>query len=115
MNAIVLVPNVPTRYDHLLQQRVPSIDVGKAANFGEIKLLSPYDPAGGVGNIEAAIDDVCIAIQKLPGNIQPTIVMAGDPVLISVAVAKALRYFDKINVLRWNRNDNDYEQLEIQL
>jgi len=65
MNTIVLVPNVPTRYDHLLQQRVPSIDVGKAANYGEIRLLSPYDPAGGVGNIEAAIDDVVINIRKL--------------------------------------------------
>jgi len=41
--------------------------------------------------------------------------MAGDPVLISVAVAKALRVFDKIHVLRWNRMANDYEKLEIEL
>lgn len=115
MKTLVLVPNVPTRYDHLLQQRVPSIDVGKAANFGEIKLLSPYDPAGGVGNIHAAIDDVCIAIDKLTVDVRPTIVMAGDPVLISVAVAKALRYFGAIKVLRWNRNSNEYDQLEIEL
>lgn len=107
----VFVPNVPTRYDHVIQQRVPSIDISKAAEFGDIKLLSDYDPSAGKTDFKSALIDM--ELLNIETGTAPYVLMAGDPILISMAIHHCLERFGMVTALRWDRNNSRYEPVEL--
>lgn len=103
MTRIVHIPNVPMRWDVILQKLVPTMDLEPATKFGDLEVMTKRDPRD-----SAAISEVR---RKAASSVRTTdyILCVGDPVLIGVAVADALNAFGSCQLLRWNKTKRGYD------
>lgn len=111
--ARVYLPHVPTRYDHLTNSRVPSVDFGPAAAFGQLVELTTYDRAISSDEIDDALEQIQTNLSQLTDR--DYIVAAGDPILIAAAVSYAHDLIGVARVLRWDRQTKKYNLVEVVL
>ena len=113
MNRKVLVPNLPTRWDAAVKQRVPSIDLNTAAQYGELSCAT----VGPVTQEELPnqLHHVELAVQTLGED--DLILVIGDPVLYGAALFYAVQRnpMKKANVLRWDKQRRVYDMIEVKL
>lgn len=112
MNRKVFIPNLPTRHDEATQQRVPSLDLNPAAQFGELVTLTE----GALHDLPAlhrARDAIRIATMK---DLRPQdcILCVGDVALTALCIAHALARNGHVTLLRWDRNKRSYDAVEVE-
>lgn len=107
----VFIPSLPTRFDAATKERVPSLDLNPAAQYGElVKLVE--GPVDG-DNINEAIDQVKTGINDC--GIDDYILCVGDVVLTAAAIVVVCRWHGKANILRWDRVRRGYDVMEVNL
>jgi hypothetical protein len=90
-------------------QNSPGKNLDAAKRRGELEfILRPSDRSLGSKLMQRVIGEA-LASWK-PGDF---IACMGDPVAIAIAVAIVLEKHDSVNVLRWNRKTEDYDEMEI--
>lgn len=105
----VMIPNLPTRFDQATRQRVPSIDINPAAQYGEFAyLVNDFN-----GDTDSALSELANQMDAM--NPDDIILCVGDIVLIAAAIAYANDTFGAARILRWSRNKKSYDLLEITL
>lgn len=109
----VFLPHVPTRFDPLTSQRVPSIDFTPAAEFGKLQQLTTFDRAIESDDVNDALDQIQTNLSSLTPN--DYIVAAGDPILIAAAISYANDLIGVARVLRWDRQSKSYNLVEVVL
>lgn len=106
----VFIPSVPSRYDPLTGQRVPSVDLSKAESFGALKPLtemrSHYD-------FSESIEEVRDGMAHFRKG--DAVVAVGDVILVAAAIAYACDMFGSVQVLRWDREQREYNPIEVEL
>lgn len=104
----VYVPSIPTKYDSATDSRIPSINLNPAAKYGQIISCLPMD-------CDAAIPDQLAIIQEKISEIGPDdfIVAVGDPIAIAAAIAYSNDMIGMANVLRWDRIQKNYVNIEV--
>lgn len=109
------LPNVPTRFNHLDGSRAPALNLQPINDFGEPVWLTPPGIRTGPNFIHQAIEKITNALQ--PFTAKDYLVCIGDPILIAVAIHRAaLNIFpDPVRTLRWDKNKQAYELLEVSL
>ena len=113
MTKRVFLPHVPTRYDRLAEQRVPSIDFTPAAEYGKLTRLTTFDQAIDPADLDDALDQIQTNLSSLTPN--DYIVAAGDPILIAAAISYANDLIGVARVLRWERAEQCYKLMEVVL
>jgi hypothetical protein len=105
----VFIPNLPTRYDHEMQVRVPTVDITMATHHGSPRILVPQEV-----NLSILEPAFAIIDERMREFKKGDLVLAvGDPVLIAYAVNIALRETGNCDVLRWNRNVKSYQSIRM--
>ena len=122
MTARVFVPSLPTRYDAATGEQVPTLDLRAALEFGELVVITkgPMRLGNQLNNAMGLVDDT-IDTQDESTRYDykrgDCILMIGDCVLNAVAVTAGINAgggFHPVTVLRWNRKDQSYNEVEIQ-
>lgn len=113
MTRKVLVPNLPTRFDAAVRDRVPSIDLNTATRFGDLVCATrdPIEPPM-LGTAIAAVK--AEVARMVEGDM---VLITGDPVLSAAAIHFAALHFGEnpVRVLRWDRQRSVYDELEVKL
>ncbi len=107
----VLIPHVHTKYDPISKQRVATIDLTEAQEYGELEVVTSGDV-----DIVDAIETLYRRIAE--GEFEPTdyILAIGDPLLIAAALSYAAEKLGgSVAVLRWRRSAKHYETVEFEL
>lgn len=82
-------------------------DFSKAEEFGELKDI--YSSMGRTYNGEALIDYARHVLAKAKDG--DYLLIVGDPTLCGICTVVMAEVVDKVNLLRWNREDFKYEPL----
>lgn len=103
--ARVFIPQLPTRYDHALHQRVPTINVNAASRFGELVQLTVPG---------SSYDDAIQQINASTGQIDRDdfILAVGNVGLLTITILAAIKKNGKAQMLRWNGVDYEKEEIE---
>lgn len=111
MNRKVFIPNLPTRHDEATQQRVPSLDLNPAAQFGELVTLTE-GPISDLPALRSARDVIRTKTLKDigPGD---CILCVGDVALTALCIAYALTRNGAVTILRWDRNKRSYDAVAV--
>jgi hypothetical protein len=110
MHVKVLVPHLPTKWDAATDQRIPSVNLNPAAEFGKITVL--FDDLVPFTNAQPAVDSVIEKIETVM-NADDLLLCVGDPILAAAALAAASRRFGIIRVMRWDKSELKYEVVEV--
>ena len=104
----VYIPQLPTRYDRATDTRVPSIDLNKAALFGELTVITVQP---------TPMEDAMEQIQAVAGSITPDdlILAVGDVALLVATAAIACRATGIARILRWDKQKQDYDIVEVEI
>jgi hypothetical protein len=109
----VHIAQIPTRWDAVIRQRVPIIDVRQAERYGSL-LVHHTGPA----SIEDAIQPIRDAIHEhyAPGD--DYLMQAGEPILFAVALSAAMDVAyedgaDCVRVLRWDARHRVYRVVDV--
>lgn len=110
----VFIPQVPSRYDAGAGQRVPSVNLRPAAEFGELVPMLPsigmeamLSPQPVTNKMKAALSDF---------TDQDFLLCLGDPTAIGIAFALAARANNgKVRVLKWLKQERRYIVQEVTL
>jgi hypothetical protein len=115
MNRKVYIPHVVTRYDSVLQCRVPVIDLTPARDYGEFVML--LDPEFRLNANDASLHEAFETVRDGARAITPDdyILCSGDVALTAVTIATACKAHGKCNLLRWDKMRREYDQLEVAL
>lgn len=111
----VFIPHIPTRFEPLNGERVPTIDLNPAASYGTLRLLANLNCGGPVTQdlLPTALEQIRNGLSTMSHD--DYIVAVGDPVLLAAAIAYAADMHGKVKVLRWDRHTKSYTQLEVTL
>ena len=84
-------------------------DYSAAEKFGNLKII--FSSIGPNFIASAAIDHARMVLAKMTAD--DYLVMAGDPTLCAICVAIAAESNGSVNVLRWNRNQLVYSNMQL--
>ena len=109
----VFVTQVPTKKDKATGARIPVVNIGPAAKYGEVITLMPP---------EAAFYATADMVRQLRAGLQgydfdngDCVIALGDPsIIIAVGAILAART-RKIRVLKWDRLAESYIPVEVSL
>lgn len=105
----VIVPELPTRYDHATNARIPSIDLNPAAEYGELQVIIKDH---GTHQKKIRIIKDFIDTQMEPND---HILAVGDVILVAASIAYAVDTFGRTYVLRWDKHNKQYYSVEVTL
>lgn len=98
----VLVPNLSTRWDIATGQRVPTLDLNPASEFGEIVVMTegPVDRNSINGTIK----------ELMAHDVRPedVILPVGNPLLTAAVVTRSIQLNGLANCLFWDRRTRAY-------
>jgi hypothetical protein len=100
----VYVTQIPHRTEEKTGAFVPSINIGPAAEYGEIVVMMP--PRAGFHNTTELSNSLWTALKDFDHEAD-CLVPLGDPLLCSTASAILARG-GNFNILRWDRNIGRY-------
>jgi hypothetical protein len=110
----VYIPQIPTRWDALMGQRVPTIDVRQAQRYGTLHVIQsdPIEIVDAIRPVRDAMEDFLPDADYL--------MQAGEPILFAVALAAAMDVAyedgaDCLRVLRWDARHRVYRVVEVPL
>jgi hypothetical protein len=107
----VWVPQQPSRFDHEFNIWVPIIDLKSASKYGNIEVLLPP------GMSPLALDPIKRALkEKLAASTDSDYLVAvGDPAIIAICAVLLAKKHGKLNVLKWDRNNEMYFNVEVEI
>lgn len=111
----VFIPNVPTRFDPLMEDRVPSLDLRKATEFGTLVELSDRVTRVTTHTVDWLASQIKERIEAADYDQDDFLICVGDPALIGAAFHYIGSRWGRINLLRWDKIQNEYQLLEIKL
>lgn len=107
----VLIPHVHTKYDPISKQRVATIDLTEAQEYGELEVVTSGDV-----NVPDGVNQLYDRIMDGEFTASDYILAIGDPLLIGAALSYAAEKIGgPVTVLRWNRFGKHYETVEFNL
>ena len=111
MKPRVFIPQEPTKFDHDTGQRLRSIDLSPAAEYGELVFITPtgermpLDTRGTVEYIAQAMEDF---------GPEDYLVPVGHPALIAICAVEAVRASgSRLKMLIWNNRDARYTPMTL--
>jgi len=107
----VYIPHLPTRLNPLNNKWVPTISLSPAAELGTLCVINDRPSHAAPENIGEAHDRVIEEMATMDSR--DYIAVIGDPVLCALAIHEALRHWNVVQVLRWNRLTRAYDLLRI--
>ena len=110
MTRKVFIPQVPTRFDHATQERVPSLDLNPARQYGEFVEMTHYSRPG---RTDEALAELKTTIRHATAD--DLILVVGDIVLVAAAISMMNDMFGRALVLRWDRDKKSYDFVEVRL
>lgn len=106
----VWVPQQPSRYDKAYDVWVPSINLTPAAIYGEIEILLPP------GASPIALSPIKQALKEKFANStsDDLLVAVGDPSLIALCAVLLAQKHQRLNMLKWDKNNGNYFKVEVE-
>lgn len=108
----VIVPHLPSRYDQATKQRIPSIDINPAADWGTLSILVGTETAVSTETLQENVERVKAAAVNELGP-KDHILCIGDLTLTALVIATSLTKFGRASVLRWDKRAERYTAVEI--
>lgn len=109
----VYITQVPHRHDPETGAFVPSVNIGPAAEYGEVVVMMPP---------RAPFHATADLVRQLQNHLQyydyeagDSLVAMGDPAVIAAASAILGKRFGNIRLLKWDRNVSRYLPAHIQV
>lgn len=111
--ARVFVTQMPTRKDPITGAYAPTVNIGPAAEFGEIYVIMPanaafYATADLVRQLRLTLDDYDF-------DRGDSIIGLGDPAIIATAAAILGKTRPAFRLLKWDRKVKKYISVEVKL
>jgi len=103
---------LPTRQNPVDGAWIPTISLNPAAELGELKVICDHPSDAAPEQFDAACVRLAKALDLATEN--DYIVMAGDVVLCAYAIHCVLTFTGVANVLRWNREERQYDHITIE-
>ena len=108
----VFIPQVPSRFDGGSNLWIPTVNVSRAKDFGDLVVMLP--PAASRTGIDACA--ASIARQMEDYGPEDYLIAIGDPTLYAVAACCAARQTDGLlRMLKWDRISSNYILEEVEL
>jgi hypothetical protein len=101
MSATVYVTQVPTRRDSDTRAFVPSVNIGPAIRFGNLKVMLPGSSQFADG--ESVADHLRPILADYNFDAGDSLLALGDPTIIAVASAILGRLHGRFTLLKWDR------------
>lgn len=107
----VWVPQQPSKFDAENNVWVPTVNLHPASVYGHVEVLLPP----GVSPI--ALVPIKQALKEKLADSQPDdlLVAVGDPSIIAVCAVLLSRKHGKLNMLKWDRNNQSYFRVEVDI
>lgn len=108
----VYIPHLNTRQDPITQAYTPAVNLQPAARIGKVVALlnKPRDPIP--ERFRLSSQKVRRGMRDFDSE-RDYLVLAGDPLLMAVAIHEALQRHPVVRVMRWDRSARAYELVEI--
>lgn len=109
MRAKVFAPQCPTRYDPMLDTRVPIVDLLPAKRFGDVVVLLPNNVTG----MMMSPIVTCLKERLSEFDNRDFLIAIGDPSIIAAAAGIILKRLGTMKMLKWDKRLKDYNVVEI--
>jgi len=97
----VFITQIPNRRDEDTGSMVPTVNVGPAAEHGEIVIMMPSQASFyATGDL---VDQIADHLRNYDYDAGDTLVALGDPSVIAVACGYLGRRFGRFTILKWDR------------
>ncbi|ABL96814.1 hypothetical protein BcepF1.083 [Burkholderia phage BcepF1] len=107
--SIVYIPQLPMRFDHASQRRVPQFNITPAMQFGQLEMvLEEADDSRMIARLTPKIRERLAAFTE-----NDFMVAMGNPAVIAICAAIVLRRQKKLKMLQWDKKLEMYYQLEL--
>lgn len=112
MTSIVYAPQQPSKFDANLQLWIPVVNLNPAKKFGELQIMLPPN----LSSMHAAPLVQALKERMVNFNADDYLLAVGDPSLIAAAAGIAvLKTGGKLKLLKWDRQSQDYIDVEVNL
>lgn len=109
----VFIPHLPTKINPLNQERIPTVTLQPAAKLGELVVINELPSDTALENFGRSHNMIIDVLHDMLDGPEDYIAFMGDPVLCALAVHEALKNWNVINVLRWDRQRREYDIIRI--
>ncbi len=107
MNARVFVPQQPMHYDPKVSDMVPSMDLGPAEKYGELRIILPWVGKDAMFLAYPVVKKVRESLRDFSD--EDYLLAVGDPGAIAVLGAVAAEVNDgRFRLLKWDRRERRY-------